>query len=261
MFDDLSMYLGPKGKVPGIGPERGPARVPQQGIVRFRSPHGSSRYLAFRGGEPVSVLQIVSFDGEHAQIANVYTVPEFRRRGLAEQLLARARKDFASVEHSKHLSESGRLWKEKVSPQRDRQSARRRGRRDPNQTLDRIAWLAREAGESDAARQILHDALLEADDVERPLIYRLQHKGEPASQANFTAIRTLAADYRWHGREAERMAEYDNQKRVIVFTPMAMVTKEGPFSFMRHSYATEYLPAGNVAVYTTAAGRWGKLTA
>lgn len=124
-MDDLSVYLAPRGQVPQIGPEVGPPGVPKSGFARYRSRYGSTRYLMFRGGAAVSVLQVVSEDGRHALIANVYTLPAYRRMGCARRLLERARDDFASVEHSKHLSESGRAWKGAV---RDRTRHRRAGR-------------------------------------------------------------------------------------------------------------------------------------
>lgn len=112
--EPLAAYLAPKGRAPGIGLERGTAI--RDGIARFRSPHGSTRYIFYREGEPLAVLQVVSRDGKHATIANVYVRPEARRKGLASRLLARARRDFQSVEHASesHLSAEGRAWKEAV---------------------------------------------------------------------------------------------------------------------------------------------------
>ena len=147
MYDDLSGYLAPKGRAPGIGPERGPSRMPENGIVLFRSTHGSWRYLLFQDGQPVSVLQIVSRDGKHGQIANVFTVSEWRRRGLAELLLQRAHEDFEVIVHSTYLSGSGRRWKEKVSRDVD---------------VLKLAWESSRRGHRGSqALQVLQDFLLE----------------------------------------------------------------------------------------------------
>jgi GNAT superfamily N-acetyltransferase len=110
----LAVYLGDPGAVPGIGPERG--RKPTSGIGRFKSPHGSVRYVWYEHGTPLAALQVVSRDGKLATIANVYTVPARRREGLAAALLARARRDFNRVTHAgeEHLSAEGRAWREKL---------------------------------------------------------------------------------------------------------------------------------------------------
>lgn len=110
--------LLPRGAFPGVGPERGPEQPRSgKGIVRWQSPHGSSRYVAFERGVAVSVLQVVSPDGLRGVIANVYTDPAARRRGLAQRLLARARRDFpGGVSHAeeRNLSAEGRAWRSGV---------------------------------------------------------------------------------------------------------------------------------------------------
>jgi ribosomal protein S18 acetylase RimI-like enzyme len=100
----LEAYLAPKGKAPGIGPERG--RVVADGISKYVSPHGSYRYVLSEGGRAVAALQVVSRDGEHGTIANVYVEPSYRRQGLASQLLRRAERDFSSIEHAEPGSRS-----------------------------------------------------------------------------------------------------------------------------------------------------------
>lgn len=111
----LDVYLLDPGKVPGIGPEKG--RKPSgDGVAKYVSPHGSYRYVAYVGGQPVSALQVVSQDRKNATIANVYTAPEARQQGWASKLLQQARRDFKTVEHAKdeHVSEEGKAWREKV---------------------------------------------------------------------------------------------------------------------------------------------------
>lgn len=121
--EPLSVYLAPKGAVPGIGPERG--RVLHDGISRYTSPHGSFRYVFYQSGVALAALQVMSRDGHHAIIANVYTVPEARKGGLARELLSRARRDFKTVVHAAegHLSEAGKAWRDRVgSPVRSQRS-------------------------------------------------------------------------------------------------------------------------------------------
>jgi ribosomal protein S18 acetylase RimI-like enzyme len=116
----LDAYLAPPGKAPGIGYER--VKMPSknqgryEGIAKFTSPHGSYRYVCYVMGQPVGVLQVVSLDKRHAIIANVYTMPKYRNRHIASELLARARMDFMSVKHAKEemLSTKGRAWREKI---------------------------------------------------------------------------------------------------------------------------------------------------
>lgn len=145
---------------------------------------------------------------------------------------------------------------------------RRRRRRDPERTRDRILWLAQEAQELDDAREILHDALLEAHDVSIPEVLRPKEFGEAVWLGNLVAIKTLADEYGYHLRKAEHDAREDDQKRVIVFTPrwLAKLSRTSsrtlspsPFTFMRQSYATDRLRGPDVVVYTTRAGSWGAL--
>jgi len=107
----LAIYLGDPNTVPGIGSERG--KKPTSGIGRFKSPHGSVRYVWYEHGTPLAALQVVTRDGANATIANVYTVPARRREGLAAALLAKARRDFKKVEHADemHLSTEGLAWR------------------------------------------------------------------------------------------------------------------------------------------------------
>ena len=106
---DLWIYLAPRGRVPTIGEERGQLPRGEQ-IARYDSPHGSVRYVAYHGRRAVSALQVVDRGADRAIIANVYTLPEERRRGWARRLLERARQDFTSVVHSRHLTPLGRRW-------------------------------------------------------------------------------------------------------------------------------------------------------
>lgn len=111
--EPLSIYLQDPSTIPGIGPERG--RRPRGSattVARYVSPHGSYRYVFYVAGQPAAALQVMSRDRRHAVIANVYTAPTARRRGLATALLVRARQDFKTVEHAPehHRSVEGSAW-------------------------------------------------------------------------------------------------------------------------------------------------------
>lgn len=112
---DLSYLLADPGEVEQIGPERGARR--RDGIARFRSEHGSFRYVLYEDGDPIAALQVVARPPPkrgpwRATIANVYTVPGRRREGLASELLDAARRDFDEVVHSaSDLTSEGSAWK------------------------------------------------------------------------------------------------------------------------------------------------------
>jgi GNAT superfamily N-acetyltransferase len=110
-FDML--LVGP-GELRSVGPETG--RRPKNGIGRYRCLYGSTRYVFYVDGIPVSVLQCVSQSREEAFVSNVYTVLSYRRRGLARRLLARARRDFKVVKHApdRSCSAQGKKWKKAV---------------------------------------------------------------------------------------------------------------------------------------------------
>lgn len=111
-FTSLAIYLGDPGAVPGIGHEHG--GKPTSGIGRYISPHGSFRYVWYEPRVPLGALQVVTLDGRHATIANVYVVPARRRSGIATALLARAQRDFKEIAHApkENLSTWGRAWRD-----------------------------------------------------------------------------------------------------------------------------------------------------
>jgi GNAT superfamily N-acetyltransferase len=113
--DPLAATLLPPGhRSLAVGRESG--ELCRDGVSRHDDPYGSTRYLYSEGGEVVSGLQVVSRDGVTALVANVYTRPDRRGRGLASELLARARHDFARVDHASEadLSAAGRGWRDAV---------------------------------------------------------------------------------------------------------------------------------------------------
>ena len=123
---DLAYLAGEPGTLPQIGEEK-PGQLPWSaetgerattGIVRHVSPQGSYRYVYMMDGQAVSALQVMKNPRAKkwiGHIANVWTDPAYRRQGLAEALLVRAREDFDEVRHSAHdLTSAGAGWKSKV---------------------------------------------------------------------------------------------------------------------------------------------------
>ena len=104
-MDAMLDLLKPKGQTANIGFEKG--AVKKDGIAKFTSPNGSTRYVMMDGGEPVSALQIMSRDGKDGVISNVFTLPSNQKKGLASKLMSKAKKDFKSIKHSDELTEQG----------------------------------------------------------------------------------------------------------------------------------------------------------
>ena len=104
-MDAMLDLLKPKGQAANIGFEKG--AVKKDGIAKFTSPNGSTRYVMMDGGEPVSALQIMSRDGKDGVISNVFTLPSNQKKGLASKLMGKAKKDFKSIKHSDELTEQG----------------------------------------------------------------------------------------------------------------------------------------------------------
>lgn len=124
-----------------------------------------------------------------------------------------------------------------------RKRAQRRTRRDPEQTLRRILWLAEQAERDEGAREVLHDALLSAHDV------RLSSPLIAVQGGQKRLLRTLADKYESAIGEAEHEAEISGQKQFIIVSPhlKMMPVRILPLSGTRSSTGT--------LVYTTRAGR------
>lgn len=111
---DLSWLLRPMNETGmGIGQEREGVflRSPSFGRVRhYMDDYGSHRFVGYAHGVPVAAIQVVTALGRPGVVANVYTVPELRGRGLASELLVLARKKLGEIQHSKHLTKRGRRF-------------------------------------------------------------------------------------------------------------------------------------------------------
>ena len=108
----LAVYLGGPRTVPGIGLEHG--KKPTSSIARYKSPHGSVRYVWYEHGVPFAALQAVTRDGKHAVIANVYTVPSHRDGGQPHSLREHAATSRRSSTLERPISAAARAWGEKL---------------------------------------------------------------------------------------------------------------------------------------------------
>jgi GNAT superfamily N-acetyltransferase len=116
-YMELGYLLNPPGAL-SIGPETAVRKSPS--VFRLDSSRPVSgrahsyRYVSYRAGKAVSALQVIGTLGGTAKIEAVYTVPDYRRMGLAAELLTTARQDFKKVKHSFFRSKAGSAWKAKV---------------------------------------------------------------------------------------------------------------------------------------------------
>jgi GNAT superfamily N-acetyltransferase len=108
----LALILRPKSRCPTTGHEIG--RAVRHGVSRYSNAHGSVRYVLTIQGTPVGGLQVVTKDGKSALVANLYVVPGMRRQGIASHLLAKARRDFATVTYpgDESLSADGKAFRD-----------------------------------------------------------------------------------------------------------------------------------------------------
>ena len=90
----------------GVGPEKIQSDFLNHGINVYKDPYGSYRFVMYHDGKPVAGLQIVK--GKTGIIAsNVYTHPEFRRKGLATALFKQAQSMFPRIKISDSRSDTG----------------------------------------------------------------------------------------------------------------------------------------------------------
>lgn len=112
--NETRMGLGVEREVRSLRGVRFPASTKLQWVRLYRDPYGSHRFVGFVAEAPVSGLQVMVNDAVRdaegaplTVVANVYTDPDWRRRGAAGDLYTLARRVLGPVRHSRHLSESG----------------------------------------------------------------------------------------------------------------------------------------------------------
>lgn len=116
----LTGLILPRGMCPTIGDEVGKSVL--DGVTLFfqsvrtfnrNSPNpkgGSYRFVRFVDGKIVAGLQVMSRTGEVGTVANVYCHPDWRRKGMATELLEEARRTFDALEFSEDRSADGKAW-------------------------------------------------------------------------------------------------------------------------------------------------------
>lgn len=78
----------------------------------------SYRYVYSVAGQIAAALQVMVDPRRRGRVANVFTAPGHRRRGLALALLDRAESDLGPVELSEDLSVAGAAWQAAVRRRR-----------------------------------------------------------------------------------------------------------------------------------------------
>jgi len=81
----------------------------EDGIALFRSPFGSFRFVFIEDGQALGALQVMQSKPGHEVAANIFVLPEVRRRGIAKNLLQAARKKFKTIQYGPDLTEEGAL--------------------------------------------------------------------------------------------------------------------------------------------------------
>jgi hypothetical protein len=110
METDLS-YLLNKEISAMTGPEK--HYKVKDGISRHVSNTGSTRFMFHADDKPVSAIQIIE-NGPEAIVANIYTIPEYRRQGIATTLFRHAKKYYPNLRYSKHLTGEGEKFKDSL---------------------------------------------------------------------------------------------------------------------------------------------------
>lgn len=125
-YEHLSYVLRDKGAISKVGKETG--RKNKNGISVYRSlpfPDylvragymkgvGYVRLVGYYEGIPISGLLLINKGDGTAEIDTVFTAMLWRRQGLAEKLIKKARSIFKKVVHSDDLTPAGVRWSQSV---------------------------------------------------------------------------------------------------------------------------------------------------
>lgn len=104
VFNNLHWLLSGPNEDKRVGHESGEAV--RDGVAVYDDPYGSRRYVRYYGGQAVAGLQVMR-NKNQAIAANIFTHPDFRRKGYALELMHRAKIDFPHLVISEDRSESG----------------------------------------------------------------------------------------------------------------------------------------------------------
>lgn len=76
-------------------------------IALFRSPFGSFRFVFIQDGQALGALQVMQSKPGHEVAANIFVLPEVRRKGIAQSLLMAAHETFSGLQYSTDLTNDG----------------------------------------------------------------------------------------------------------------------------------------------------------
>lgn len=79
----------------------------EDGIALFRSPFGSFRFVFIQDGQALGALQVMQSKPGHEVAANIFVLPEVRRKGIAQSLLMAAHETFSGLQYSTDLTNDG----------------------------------------------------------------------------------------------------------------------------------------------------------
>lgn len=79
----------------------------EDGIALFRSPFGSFRFVFIQDGQALGALQVMQSKPGHEVAANIFVLPEVRRKGIAQALLKAANETFPGLRYSTDLTNDG----------------------------------------------------------------------------------------------------------------------------------------------------------
>ena len=79
----------------------------KDGIALFRSPQGSFRFVFIKDGQALGALQVMQAKPGHEVAANIFVLPEARRRGVAQALFGAAHEKFQALRYSTDLTNDG----------------------------------------------------------------------------------------------------------------------------------------------------------
>lgn len=103
--EDLRSVLDEK--YPAVGKEN--RKDLGNNITLCTDPYGSHRFVKYFNGQAIAAIQVMS-DGQRSHVAKAYTHPNFRRKGIATELVNAARRMFPNLTFSSDLSPSGEAF-------------------------------------------------------------------------------------------------------------------------------------------------------
>ena len=110
----LEIVLFPQNENPYTGREK---KVKlSNNILLFYDKFGSFRFIKVENNKSISGIQIMQTSDKKLITANIFTLEDHRRKGIAKELFHTAKDYFKSnISHSQNLSYLGKIFTEKVN--------------------------------------------------------------------------------------------------------------------------------------------------